>query len=448
MIGRKTTTVLVCLIVLVFGPQLVSAAGPIGPGSPQPIAHGTGLSHADPVLTFAGEFQNPTPLPTLSNPDPTICVSECQQWSLKVATSQPFLASIHNANNSIDDGLNLYVYDPSGNQVGSSSGVGSNGQAVAVTKPVQGSYTLVVTVTYAYDATTKYLGEARIMAPPSWSSPRCAKSCPLLPRLRPLPPSDIHVDGIPPAASTPLGFPFPFTIPTGNSCYIDETAATGARRCLRFTSVVENDGVGLLHLRLPWVAPGSGGAQSGFIPGGCHTEQLVQWTDGKQTIRPAGPCLYHPQHAHFHYRDFVSFTLERVTPNGSTGPSVGKLRSLKESFCLADDDYFGFGTTGPNGPRTYTGQPGCNLPSGLDPTGAWVEMGMTPGWADVYTWDTPSQYIDITNVPPGVYEIVTKTNPGGLLDVAGPTSVCASTRVRITPTDAKELGSDPHAPCP
>src|SRR5439155_25991957 len=184
-----------------------------------------------PILTFTGTFENPTPLPGISDPDPTVCASGCQEWQLTVATSNPFLVSIKNSNGSMNDGLNLYVDDPSGQQVGSSAGVGSNGQAAAVTHPVRGVYRIVVTETYQYDQEVTYLGEARIMAAPSWNVVHCGKPCRLLPQLDPSPPTAFHVDGIPPVASTPLGFPFPFDVPTGNSCYLDETASTGARRC-------------------------------------------------------------------------------------------------------------------------------------------------------------------------------------------------------------------------
>jgi hypothetical protein len=44
--------------------------------------------------------------------------------------------------------------------------------------------------------------------------------------------------------------------------------------------------------------------------------------------------------------------------------------SRKESFCLTDDDYFGYGTPGPNGPHQYVGQPDCNLPTSLTTPGA------------------------------------------------------------------------------
>src|SRR6266550_8303696 len=129
----------------------------------QPVAGGAALGPGHPVLSFSGTFENPTPLPAVSDPDPTICASGCRQWQLTVDTTTPFLVSIKNANGSMDDGLNLYVDDPSGQQVGSSTGVGSNGQAAAVTHPVRGVYRIVVTETYQYDQEVTYLGEARVM---------------------------------------------------------------------------------------------------------------------------------------------------------------------------------------------------------------------------------------------------------------------------------------------
>jgi Lysyl oxidase len=438
---RRGTAIAVFAAALVLAGQALAGADPI-PASPKAVAGGTPLSVSHPVLRFSGAFTNPTPLPAISDPDPTVCAFDCQEWTLNVATTESFLVSIKNKNGSIDDGLNLYVDDPSGQQVGSSEGVGSNGQSVAVKPATKGAYTIQVTVTYQYDPKVVYLGEARIMAPPSWKTPSCASPCPLLPSLYPQPPTDFHVDGIPPVASTPLGFPFPFSIPTGNSCYVDETAGTGATRCLRFTSSVENDGAGILHLRVQWI----GQSGSAFVPGQCTAQQIVEWSNGKTTDRPAGPCEFHLEHAHFHYRNFVSFGLYGVNADGSRGSLVG--RSLKESFCLADDDYFGFGTAGPNGPRNYAGQPGCSFPSTFDQSGASIDMGVSPGWADVYTWDTPSQYIDISNVKSGVYDVVSETNPAGDLLLAGPAHVCSSSRIRLTDGSVKMLGQEASVPCP
>src|SRR5712691_6248971 len=42
-------------------------------------------------------------------------------------------------------------------------------------------------------------------------------------------------------------------------------------------------------------------------------------------------------------------------------------------------------------------------------------MGISPGWGDIYTWDLPGQYIDVSNVGDGVYEVVSRSDPNGEL---------------------------------
>jgi len=438
--GRRLRTALVLAAVLGGWAALPAAAvPPIATAAPTPIAGE--LSPAHPVLTWQGQMHNPAPIPMAGNPDPTVCTVDCQLWSLDVGGTAPFLVSLHNATQSIDDGFNLYVYDPSGNQVASSSGIGSNGQAALVQPAEKGTYTVAVTVTYAYDTDAAYVGEARRIAPESWDLPHCADAvpCPLLPALQALPPTDVHVDGVPPVASTPLGFPFPVDASTGSSCYADETVNTGASRCLRFTSEVDNVGTGRLSLEIPWAAASSGGLQSGFVPDRCAAKQVVAYSDGSSRTRDAGLCEFHAAHGHFHYRDFVEFSLHTVNADGTTGAEVAS--SLKESFCLADDGYFGFGSAGPNGPRGYVGQPDCNVPApgALGSPDTFVQMGLTPGWGDIYTWDTPDQFIDITSTPPGVYDLVARANPAGALLLEGPAQSCGATRIRLTATSVTAL---------
>jgi hypothetical protein len=254
-------------------------------------------------------------------------------------------------------------------------------------------------------------------------------------------------------ASTPLGFPLPLIPGTPTSCYVDETFGLTSpspqqlqnptTRCLRFTSNVRNVGAGLLEVRLPWVK--SDGA-SGFAPGQCNADQLVFTSSGLQATRPAGPCEFHPAHAHFHYKDLISYTLYE---DGATGPGKKIGTSQKESFCLADDEYFGFGTAGPNGARNFVGQPGCNVPSDTSNNNIYVTMGVTPGWGDVYTWDTPDQFIDITSTPPGTYDLVMETNPMGTLLVGGPLKTCSLTRLTLTATTVTtDPNTQPVISCP
>ena len=192
MARSRRVALAVCAALLAATIPAVALVPPVSSGPPTPIAHGAALSSQQPLLTFHGEMNNPTPLPTVSDPDPTLCVNQCDLWSLKVATHDPFLVSLHNGNSSIDDGFNLYVYDPAGNQVAASNGIGANGQAAAITPSSKGTYTVAVTMTYAYDAKASYDGEVRIMSRPTWDVPRCktAKPCDVLPDLAVLPADD------------------------------------------------------------------------------------------------------------------------------------------------------------------------------------------------------------------------------------------------------------------
>lgn len=463
-------------MVAAAGASATSAPTLVPPSTSPPTSVGT-LSPSHGVLTFAGPVDNPTPLPIVGPPVPVACAAECREFQFTTATTQPFLVAVKNkvtgpnGTFNANDGFDLYLYGPDGSMVGQANGIGANGQSLAVPHPVVGTYTIVVSVAYAEDPNSSYEGEVRLMTPPWWSppAPTCGitvggvNGCFELPTLRSLPPYDLTTAGLPPVPSSPLGFPFPTTVSTPTSCYADEslgldnpspaTLSHPTLRCLRFTSDIEDVGAGSLEVRLPWLttAGGSGGgAGSGFVPGQCQAQQVVLSSRGQQVTRPAGPCEFHPQHAHFHYKDLVSYSLHGLDSTGGIGVPVAT--SQKESFCLADDDYFGFGTSGPNGPRTYVGQPGCNVPTNLAPSGgsesAYVVEGITPGWGDVYTWDTPDQYIDITSVPPGTYDLVEETNPNGVLLVAGSAKTCAVTQLQLTADSVKTLSTQPTVTCP
>ena len=449
-----------------------AATPPVGPPVVPPSATapqqiGT-LSDTTPLLSFSGSVGNPTPLPLVNSPVPAVCASPCKEFTFAAQTGQPFLVSIKNTvapggTFNANDGFDLYLYGPSGTLIDSGNGIGSNGQSLMESAPARGAYTIVVTFTYAEDPDAAYAGEVRMITSSTWAPPppTCGitvgttSGCFELPALKAVPAYDLAVTGLPPVASTPLGFPFPVSAPTSNSCYADESLGLGnpspssienpATRCLRFTSDVQDVGAGALEVQIPWVASGSGAPQSGFLPGGCQAQQVITSDTGATVTKPAGACEFHPEHGHFHYEDLVSFTLYTAS-NGAIGQQVGN--GLKESFCLGDDDYFGYASTGPNGPREFVGQPGCNLPSQTGPSGAYVLEGISPGWGDVYTWDTPDQYINITGVAPGTYDLVEKTNPSGSLLVSGSQQTCALTQLQLDATSVKALSTQSGVACP
>ena len=378
----------------------------------------------------------------VSAPAPTACAYNCEEHGFTInlpgsawaAQDAGVLVSIHYA--SVADSLALYVYDPSGALVGHSYGIDTNGQGVYLTHPANGAYQVTVSETYSQDASVSYAGEVRYE--PSLT-PSCAKAaCDMLPRLAPVPPAHITLTGIPPIPSTEAGTPFAY--PGPGSCYLDEQTA-GAQRCLRFTQDMENIGQGPLELRFRFIGANSGTPYTALTD--CQMEQVVHRTDGSAWTRPAGPCVFHAQHQHFHYQNFALNTLHAVRLDGSEN-AVALRTSTKLGFCLEDVDNFAFGSY-PNSPPGYAipNNVRCE-PSGTPSTGApqqgvWENMGITPGWGDVYTWDLPSQFIEVTGVPDGVYDVVNESNPDGrILEMARP-SRSSYTRICMQGDSVKEL---------
>jgi hypothetical protein len=79
-------------------------------------------------------------------------------------------------------------------------------------------------------------------------------------------------------------------------------------------------------------------------------------------------------------------------------------------------------------------------------------MGVSAGWGDVYTWDLPQQYIDISNVPDGIYEVVSRSNPDAGILTSDRSQETGVTCIRINGDKVDvlhELPSQPNsAPLP
>jgi hypothetical protein len=485
---RRAVIAAISALTLVSGISSASGGGlPISPPTTPPTVSAVtaigAIAPKTPVLHFKGSLNNPGPLPTIDNPDPVVCAIKCWEYSFRDnRPGTPVLVSLKSTvagphgEFEMDDGFDLYVYGPDQKMVSDANGIGSNGQAALIPKGQRGTYTFVVTFTYAEDAEVGYTGQVRMLAGKTWKPPKATcgisvdkvKGCFNLPRLRALAPYDLTTKGIPPIASTPLGFPIPVDIPTPTSCYADEMIGLDnvtvtnlndpITRCLRFTTDIQNVGAGPLNAQIPLLATdGKGKVAAGYIPGDCNASQVVERANGASVSRPAGPCEFHTEHAHFHYDGLLGYGLYRV---GKHGLPAGKvIGASKASFCLTDDDYFGYGSARLNGPRNNVGQPDCNVPrsfgiptTGKPNTGTFVSEGMTPGWGDVYTWDTPGQFINVTHVKAGTYDLVEETNPNGRIVVAGPTHTCAMTRLRLTIgssfDSAAPIASRASIPCP
>lgn len=285
--------------------------------------------------------------------------------------------------------LDLYVYGPDGALAGRSVGIASTSEAVRVQDAANGRYRVVV-VPQLVDGTVAYRGFVEVERAPAVSP------------LRTLLPNMVAVPVRNPTLRT--GAYFVDHEQQGTpSCYPEEVAERGARRCLRFDQVIANTGEGPFELRyrMEGVATEQQLRQRVYASNGTFTEFTVDTYE------------FHATHAHFHYKNFGQALLYRLHPDGR----MEKVReSKKNGFCMIDVENTRFGADAGGlpykgeAPRTYA-FPRCNAPTERDEYGTYMVNGISPGWADVYNWFLADQYIEISGVPDGVYVIETVANP-------------------------------------
>ena len=289
-----------------------------------------------------------------------------------------------------ENDLDLYVSGPDGALAGHSDGaMASTGESVRVHDAANGRYRVVV-VPRVVAGPMSYQGFAEVERDTPAQPVR-----PLLPNLVTLPVRNPHLR---------TGAYFVDHKQEGTpSCYPEEVAERGARRCLRFDQVIANEGDGPFELR--------------YRMEGLATDQQLRQrvynSDGTFTDYKVDTYEFHPAHAHFHYKNFGQAFLYRARSDGT----LEKIReSRKNGFCMIDVENTRFGVD-PHGlaykgeaPRTYY-FPRCNTATEYDEHGASMVNGISVGWADVYNWFLADQYIEITGVPDGDYVLETVANP-------------------------------------
>jgi hypothetical protein len=75
-------------------------------------------------------------------------------------------------------------------------------------------------------------------------------------------------------------------------------------------------------------------------------------------------------------------------------------------------------------------------------------MGMTPGWADIYTADLPCQWLDITDVPDGTYSLSVGVDLNNLIDENDVLPNTAAVDVHIQGTTVKVTPVGAYGPKP
>jgi Lysyl oxidase len=154
--------------------------------------------------------------------------------------------------------------------------------------------------------------------------------------------------------------------------------------------------------------------EEGMITAGTH--RLLRFTTESRNIgggnlvmgRPEGNPNFEFQecHGHYHFKGFAAYEL--LDLNGAV-----VARGRKVSFCL--EDVFRWDRTAPVAER-YDCQ----------------NQGIQAGWSDIYDGGLPGQWIDITDIPVGEYQLAITINPDRLLDEADYTNNTTTVPVTIT----------------
>ncbi len=162
------------------------------------------------------------------------------------------------------------------------------------------------------------------------------------------------------------------------------------RSYLRFTTAIANAGMSDLEL-LGYRSP---------VSGKTLVLQRVRTTSGNQYGNMVGEFAFHPEHNHWHFGSFASYTVWSLQEDGSLNQILAT--SGKISYCLRDDEVLAEAV---GRARTWPAYNACN----------GEVQGISAGWVDVYRSYLPGQYVEITGLEDGIYALVSTADPEGLL---------------------------------
>jgi hypothetical protein len=312
------------------------------------------------------------------------------------------------------DTLHLFIYKD-GVQVGASAGIIAVSQSAFIPEPDNGWYDVWI----AYDPTYNVAPAVEYEA---------LAEVEYLPRIRPvkrlLP--DLTFHGTERISFDTPSFPIfePDPAP-GSSCFDSEMAEDGARTCLRFDQIIANRGAGPAEIGFN-VPTGATPTEDTAFP----VAQRIYRSNGSFADRPAGTVNYHAIHGHYHYSSFANALLWPSNKKGARLGTQPVAAAHKVSFCMADIRIDAWGEKG-DGPRKYIA-PDCLFPQASDGVTDEFRQGINNGWADVYDWYIPDQYIEVTGVPNGYYRLEFCADPFNEIEEENEDNNCVANHIRLS----------------
>jgi hypothetical protein len=130
--------------------------------------------------------------------------------------------------------------------------------------------------------------------------------------------------------------------------------------------------------------------------------QRIYREDGSYRERVAGTFLWHQEHLHYHFDDFVTYDLEAVDVKNP--PDLSGVRT-KSTFCIRD-----VSKVDPNYSIENRRKEAKYLICGKE------MQGISVGWGDTYFYNYVDQNLNITDLPSGKYRLTFVANPEGVFD--------------------------------
>ena len=213
--------------------------------------------------------------------------------------------------------------------------------------------------------------------------------------------------------------------PPDQNCFDSEIEEDGAINCLRFDQVIENTGKAALELRFALPHDPNDPATNVY--------QRVYSSDGSTDDQPGGTWEFHEAHHHYHYNSFTVTDLWKATHSGSKVGSAPLRHSQKKSFCVADVEIEKW--AGKHvGDRKYQA-PDCLFPQDSDANYDYLVQGMSAGWADIYEWYLPGQYVEAHGLADGYYILESCADPDHDIEEKNENNNCSQTLIHLTGVD-------------
>lgn len=164
---------------------------------------------------------------------------------------------------------------------------------------------------------------------------------------------------------------------------------------LRFSTIYYNQGRGPLELLAD---PATRGRREDLVR---KVFQRIYKKDGSFRDKVSGTFLWHQEHLHYHFSDFIVYDLEAVSTEG-TAPDLSGVRT-KSTFCIRD-------ISRTNQVLEYRDTEARYRICGKE------KQGISVGWGDSYFFNYPDQILNISDLPKGTYKLTFLVNPENLFE--------------------------------